>query len=259
MHRVWRLGTALWGALVCLDAQGAALLSPAPLRASILTSIGRQLDPDFPLGSLSVEPAFSYTTENSSFVRLRALLDRPLDAYKPWRAPFVELLGIGLFIRGDRWDHGLFSQTSPQDLHAWNSEGIQVRQAAGWYSRWRAFPGFSVEFSAGPFVTVNEFYKRRNGETFSQVGALEQLAFTFQRGPFKLEVLALVVQDWNGRWRNLYSTFERFSWRVVEGLSIGLTHQLLRSQIDEVSGALQPIGLFDGRKSRVAGFVLWQI
>jgi hypothetical protein len=263
MCRVWRLGifTALCGALVCLDTQAAAIVSPTSpsLRASLVTSIGRQLDPDFPLGSVTLEPSLTYMASPLGTLSLRALLDRPLDAYKPWRAPFAELLGIALWHRGNSFDQGFFAQTGAQDLHQWNSEGVQLRQALGWYARWRAFEGMSTEFSVGPYAVLNEFSHRRNGEPFSQWGALEQITVAYQRGPFKIEILVLLVQDWNGRWRNLYSTFERVSWRLAENFSVGLTHQLFRSQVDEVSGALAPIGLFDGRKSRVAGFILWQI
>jgi hypothetical protein len=263
MRRVWRLVriTALLGAMVGLEAQAAAVLSSAPasVRASIIASVGRQLDPDFPTSSVSLEPSLGYTTRALGFFRARTLLDRPLDPYKPWRAPFAELLGIVPLHQSERFDHSLFFQTSGQDIHQWNSEGMQVRQAVGWLGTWRVFPGFSAELSLGPFSALNEFDKRRNGDPFSRAGVLEQLSLTYQWGPMKLEILALVVQDWNGRWRNLYTTFERLSVRLARDFSFGVTHQLLRSHMDEVSGSLQPVGVFDGRKSRIAGFLLWQI
>jgi hypothetical protein len=116
-----------------------------------------------------------------------------------------------------------------------------------------------LEISTGAFVGIHEYHQLANGDPGSQVGFLEQLAVAYQWGPLKLEVLGLVVQDWNGRWRNVYSTFERLSWQIARPLSIGVIHQLLRSQVNEASGDFQPIGFFDGRKSRIAGFVQWQL
>jgi hypothetical protein len=191
-------------------------------------------------------------------LRVRALIDRPFDPYRKLRAPLVEVLGIALPGPEAWW--GGFSQFTALDLHSWSTEGVQTRLAVGGILRLVSGP-FTAELSAGPFVSLNELERRLNGngDRFSRAGFLEQVSLAYQWGPLKLELLALVVQDWNGRWTGFYSSFERVSWRIFKSLSVGVTHQLLRSHVDEETGSFTPIGIFDGRKSRIAGFVQWQI
>lgn len=258
MRRVWR--TVVFVHLLTWGASGAhAAVSPASeLQASLVTSFGRQLDPDFPGESFGLEPSAAWQPE-AGLLRVRGLLDRPLDPHKPLRVPYTELLGVYLVHRSRAIDLGLFAQVNGQNLHQLSTEGLQLRQAAGLALQTRFGERFQLEFFAGPFGCLNEYERKRNGDPFSQAGFLEQAGLTFQSGAIKLELLLLAVQDWNGRWRNYYSSFERITFRVARQWSFGFTHQLMRSQVDEVSGALAPIGFFDGRKSRIAGFILWQI
>lgn len=257
MRRGWwsaLLGAAL-GASVSLFA---AVETAGPWRASVTTSIGRQLDPDFPADSVSFEPSLAWSPDSSTALRLRALLDHRVDAVRPWSVPYAELLGVFIFRSNSQRDWGVFSHTNAADLHSLSTEGWQLRQTVGGFLRWRLGP-VTAEFSAGPFLSGSEYARRRDGSAFSQTGLLEQLSLSYQWGRVKLEVLGLAVQDWNGRWRGFYSTFERVTVRLAPRFSVGVTHQLVRSQIDEVSGEQMPIGLFDGRRSRLAGFIQWQI
>ncbi len=226
--------------------------------ASLTTSVGRRLDPDYPRASVSFEPAFTYRVSEALMLRARTLLDRPFDGHQRLLVPYLEVLGVWLPFRSTHVDLGGFALTSGQDLELWGNEGPMVRQVVGSVVRWHPRPWFLLEFFVGPYVAFAHFAERRNGTPNSITGFLEQLALTFPLGRWKVEFIGLVVQDWNGHWRNLYSTFERLTFTLSPTFSFGLTHQLLRSRVGD-SGALMPIGFIDGRRSRIGGFVQWQL
>lgn len=261
MFGVWRrrLGVLTTGVFLIAPVAQGTLFPSGTVSASIMTSMGRDLDPDKDRSSWGLEPWLSWRPTSLSLLRLRTLLDRPFDLHRPLQIPFVEGLGIFILHQSAIGDFGLFSQSTALEIHSWSKEGFQLRQSVGAMVRLRPKANLTVELSAGPFLGATEFRKRRNGEPFSQMGFLEQLGITYQWGSVKFEVMGLAVQDWNGQWHGLYSTFERITWQALHDVSIGITHQLLRNHVDEVSGTFQPIGIFDGRKSRVAGFVQWQL
>lgn len=252
MQRVWRRLTP-WAAIA------AGILShPAGghWNASFTTSVGRRLDPDYPRPSFSIEPAFAYQPSETFSLRARTLLDRPFDGHQRLLVPFLEVLAVWLPKQSDVAELGAFALTSGQDLELWGNEGPTVRQVVGAIGRWHPRRWVLVELSVGPYLGFSHYAARRNGSANSITGFLEQLSLTFQSGRWKLEFIGLVVQDWNGKWRNLYSTFERLSFTLSPAFSVGLTHQLLRSRVED-SGALMPIGFIDGRRSRIGGFVQW--
>jgi len=256
MERVWRAGIF---ALIFFSTQAGAVVAEPSLRASLITSVGRQTDADFPRPSVTFEPWLVWRATTATTLRFRALLDRPFDPYKNWQAPSMEILGVWLVNQSGSFDWGWVAQTAGQDIDKWAGEGFQLRQMAGAIARWQPASGLQLELVVGPYVAGNEYTQLRKGEYFSIAGALQQLTVSYQRGLAKLEVLGLCVQDWNGRWRNYYSMTERVSLRLWEGFSVGVSHTLAWSQIDEATGLVAPVGFFDGRKSRLAGFVQWQI
>ncbi len=251
MQRVWRRATPLAAIAVFF-----ASIGDGAWNASLTTSVGRRLDPDFPRPSVSFEPALSYRLSDQSSLRFRTLLDRPFDGYRKLLVPYLELFGAWIPVRSSQTELGAFALTSGQDLELWGEEGASVRQVIGGIGRWRPAPWVLLELSLGPYLAFSHFALRRNGSANSITGFLEQLALTLQSGRWKLEIIGLVVQDWNGRWRNLYSTFERLSLTLSPAISVGITHQLLRSRVED-SGVLMPIGFIDGRRSRIGGFVQW--
>ncbi len=228
-------------------------------RASLLTSYGRQLDPDYPRESMSLEPSFTWNFRSYSSLSARALLDRSFDLHKPLRVPFLEFLTKFGLVAQPHQTFGVFVYSQFPELQDWGGEGAQLRQIGGGYFSKRFESGLSFDLLAGPFLYFSEYAQRRNGQRFSQMGFVEQVSAAYQIGNLKFEFLFFLAQEWNGRWQNFYSTFERVSLRLTESLWVGLTHQLVLSHIDELTGNYSPVGVFDGRKSRVAGFLQWQL
>jgi hypothetical protein len=234
-----------------------AFSSVAPITGRLLTSFSRQTDSDYPNSSVGLEPWLLMDATDTLSFRVRALFDRPVNLYHPFRVPVVELLALKSLSRGRTVDWTAFAQSSALDVETWHKEGAVFRQAIGIQTQVRLGAGIRAELSAGPYATFHEFERGRNGTVFSKAGFLEQLSLIGEWGRLRLELVALVLHDWNGSWHLNYSTFERLSFELFPLLSVGISHQLLRSQIDEASGVVAPIGFFDGRRSRLTGFLAW--
>lgn len=229
--------------------------SATPPIFTVTTSVGQKLDATASEASLGLETILQGTAAFDW--RLRCLLDRPFNVHEKLKLPTAEaLLSVPL---GPASPAAVFFQASVLDVQNWASEGALGRLALGLQSRWNLGAGFTLDFALAPFVGLNTLTRHSSGTPFSQGGVLEQvtLSGTWQR--LRAELMVLVIQDFNGRWRNLYSTFERLSFFITPRLAVGISHQLLGSRVSEATGRWSPIGVFDGRKSRISGFVSWEM
>ncbi len=252
-----------WGAvgisLQLLGLSTSIAMPPGGLSATLNASVGSSLDSLSSRPSVAFEPALNYQASPSSNLRLRTLLVRPFNSHLSVQLPYTDLLGLFVLGGSPAANYGMYSQSSALNMAEWGKEGFQIRQAVGAFGKYCPTEGLCFEVSAGPYLGASEFRSRRNGIAFSQGGLLEQVSAAYEWKRWKFEVLALVAQDWNGKWQGVYSTLERVAWRASTNLCLGITHQLVRSTISEASGTFQPIGFYDARKSKIAGFVQWEL
>jgi hypothetical protein len=256
MHGVKLSGWVI-GALI--QVQGAALAAVPAWTSTLAASVGRPLDADYGKTSFLFEPSVTATWKGAAVLSFRSVFERSLAPFQKIQVPVAEsLLSIPL-LKGPTLQWSAFVQASLLEVESWGAEGPQSRLAAGASLEWRPHPSLTLDGSTGPYVGLHALDQRYSGERFSKGGWLAQLRLMLEWQRFRLELLALVLEDWNELWHTRYATFERLSFRVLPAFRVGIAHQLFRNRIEDASGMLGPIGFFDGRRSRFSGFVQWQL
>lgn len=255
MQGVKRVG---W-VLLALVQTHASFLAAAPQWGSTLgASVGRPLDADYGKPSVLFEPSVSATWEGSAVLSFRSILEQEFSGLRKIQVPVAEALLNLPWFKTATVQLGVFAQGSLLEIENWDTQGAHGRLAAGASVEWKILPSLTLDVSAGPYVGLNSMAAKFSGERFSQGGGLAQIRLMLEWQRFRLEALGLVLEDWNGQWNTRYATFERLSYRVLPEFRVGIAHQLFRNRLD-TAGTLGPIGFFDGRRSRVSGFVQWQL
>ncbi len=247
-----------WVLLALVQVQSSALAARPSWVSTLAASLGRPLDADYGKTSFLFEPSVAARWGTSATLSFRAVFERELAPLKRVQVPIAEaLLNLALF-GNSTLRFSSFAQGSLLEMENWATQGPEGRLAAGATVEWKAHPSLTLDASVGPYLGLHAMEAKYSGERFSRGGFLAQIRLMLEWQRLRFEALALVLEDWNGQWNTRYATFQRLSYPLFPEFRVGVAHQLFRNRM-ETSGMLGPIGLFDGRRSRLSGFVQWQL
>jgi len=157
-----------------------------------------------------------------------------------------------------RWFH-LRASASVVDLHRFGADGFHLRTGLGVEMTQRLRYGFSFGVRAVPFLQLSQYRLRADGSAQPRYGISEQLSFRYRADFFHAEIRLNLEQRLAGHWQNDYATLEQVYFDLSPNISLGVAHEIASSLLDESTGRLNNVRVFDGRDSRLTVFAEWKI
>lgn len=227
----------------------------SPLSLGVVTSIGTYLSPEEPKSSLSLAPTLGYDFGERRFLELYTVVDRPFDAHENFSVPLTILsYGHGVELT-DAFRTSLGTSLTALSLDRWAADGHMVRGAATVTVSRELLPGLKAAFKTGPFGQLNKYTQTTSGKALPSWGFTQKVQLTYVWKDFTFDLILLADQKYADRWRNGYGTFEAVTYDLTNDWSVGVSHELLGSVLDDSTGYYKALQVFDERNSRVSAFL----
>ncbi len=218
------------------------------------TMVGSQLDPDYPRTTISLEAKYATAWSRSLWSELSARIDRPFDKHENFAAPYAKVqISVSVDTRPEvQGDVRPF--LTALALDRWNYDGARVRVGTNGVVRWQATNKLALQIEMAPWVELSKFRTSPEGRQFPGFGLTEKATLEFNLRPLFFELGLTAQQSLSNVWHNDFGSMERAGLRVTEAISLGIAHELLVARMDESTGHLRNVTLFDSRTSRLSVF-----
>lgn len=243
------VGDLRYRILVALVGIG-SFVSATDYTATLDTSLGRNLSPEQPGTSVSIEPDLGVKFGDSR-LGLYTLIDRPTDPYEKLSVPKTVLsvnheIPVGTVTLTPTFSSNLVS------LDRWSIDGYLVRNTLSLIAS-KSLGALKLFLRAGVFGYVHEYTTLADGSSPTRYGLVQRLDAGYQYRRFVLKFLVVIEQSTNGSvWSNSYSTAESVGYQFSDYATLSLQHEILSSVIDSSTGFRRPLRIADGRDSRVS-------
>ncbi len=107
----------------------------------------------------------------------------------------------------------------------------------------------------GPYLVLSQYKQFAHGAPKPRYGINELLAVEFSISSWKLEIEWILDQAYTSFWNNNYSSSESLQYLFSSSVSLGISHSLLSSIIDDSTGFYRTVQAFDDRNSRLSLFL----
>ena len=225
------------------------------LQTTLTSTLGTALDATQAATSVTFEPDLNYRWNDEQSVRAYASLERPTNAYKNFSMPLSFVQYRHRLLKNEDWELSLRPRASLMSLDRWSSDGVMVRSTLGLYAKYSFTDSLSVVLAVAPYVQFSEYRQTTSGETLPRHGISERATFAWTTGRTTLELDFLIEQKRHTDWKNNYVLAQSLSYDLDGTFSVGASHELATSVIDESTGRGRSFSFFDSRRSRVSAFV----
>ncbi len=245
LTRPWVLLTTLITYTVCAVAWPVALLK---------TFVGTGLDTTASRSAVGIEAKYVLPFSSGSFLEAHARLDRPFDKHENFYVPFFKLTGSIRALTREGFNADVRPFVSALALDKWGYDGARAR--LGFNNVATALPhsDLTLQLELAPWFELSQFRTNPEGRDFPQMGFIEKLSAEGRFRSFFLELSVILQQSHRTLWRNDYGLGQRLGYRFSPEIGVGVAHEILTGRLDESTGYLRPVALFDSRLSRVSLF-----
>ncbi len=225
------------------------------LGLDVISTVGSQLDKQNDKASLTLEPTVTYQFDSIRYLELYSAFDRPFNPYDKVTVPKT-ILTFGHEVSFARGTKSLATVAlTALSLDRWSTDGRMMRGSVALTHKIEPFTNFTISFKAGPFAQTNEYRQTTAGRDLPKYGFAEKLIVEYTIGRFVLDFVLLADQRYSVNWKNGYSTLEQAAYRLDDQWTLGLSHELIGSTLDDSTGRFHALQVFDERNSRVSAFV----
>lgn len=221
----------------------------ASFGGKLATSFGRDLSPETPSTSVSLEPDLGVTFGKTR-VGLYSLFDRPTDPFEKMTVPKTILSVKHDFAASDFTLSPALS-TNLIALDRWGIDGYQVRETASVIGKISPGP-WTFMLRAGAFGIASKYTILADGRAATRYGFVQRADVEYKYKRLVLQALISTVQRFNGVWANDYATSESVGYEFSDTGTIAIQHELLSSVIDASTGFNRPLRIADNRDSRLS-------
>jgi hypothetical protein len=229
------------------------------LGLGVVTTVGSQLDKQDNKASLTFEPTLSYSFGERRTIELYTAIDKPFNQYELVTVPKTILT----YAHGFDWITGLKTTASAAlnaiSLDRWSTDGKMLRASVNLSGVLEITEGLTVALRVGPYGQLNEFKQSTAGRDLSKYGLTERVILEYTIGPVILDLVVLFDQKYTAVWKNAYSHLEQAAVRLDDEWTVGVSHEILGSAVDDSTGLFRPAQVFHERNSRVSAFVECQL
>lgn len=230
-----------------------------PLGVDLVTSVGSQLDKTDGKASLTLEPTLSYDFGNRRVLELYSAIDRPFNQYERLTLPKTILT----YAHGFKWIQGVTTTATAAataiSLDRWNADGSMLRGSVALTAKKEILRDLTLALKVGPYGQLNRYRQTTSGKDLPKYGLTEKMTVEYTLGRVVFDFVILFDQKYSTVWKNAYSTLEQAAYKVTDNWSLGLSHELLGSTLDDSTGLSSPFQVFHERNSRVSAFVEFQL
>lgn len=245
-------GSLLSLCFLCLPAtQGQA----SSLSANLTTAIGANLDQTDRQTSLTLTPDLTYAIDETNRITFGTVIDRPFDAYKQFEIPTLSLIGSRSLNPQGALDPQASLAFTALSLDKLGVEGLSLRTRPAVGLSLRPLSIISLSGRLGPYFILSQYNQFANGEPKPKYGINEVIAASLILNSWKLEVELVIDQAYTTFWRNNYSSSESIEYQIAKSMSLGVSHSLLSSVVDDSTGFYRTVQVFDNRRSRISMFL----
>ncbi|MCB0404698.1 MAG: hypothetical protein KDD51_07905 [Bdellovibrionales bacterium] len=236
-------------------------LEPKKFEALITTTFGTTLDPKNSQSSFTLEPQLAWNLNQKTTLSAYSEIDRPLNPYENFSSPITYLL---LTHKVD-WVPGttttLRFTIRANNLHRWKYDGYQLRSEGGVQLSRDLGNHVNLMGRLWAHGDLNEYRQTTAGKDLPRLGFGERIALSYSPGDFNFELHVIVGQSYHGNsgnralWKNSIVTAEVAEYRLSDSYTVGFSHELIHSLIDETTGLRGTMKIFDGRASRLSAYM----
>ncbi|MCB9254354.1 MAG: hypothetical protein H6617_06700 [Bdellovibrionaceae bacterium] len=247
------------------QAATAEQLAPKKFEALVTTTFGTTLDPKNSQSSFTLEPQLAWNLSGNTALTAYTEIDRPLNPYENFSSPVSYLLLTHKVNWVPETKTTLRFAIRANNLHRWKYDGYQLRSEAGIQLSRDLGSQFSLMGRAWTYGDLNEYRQTTSGKALPLVGFGERVALSFSPGNFNFELHVIVGQSYHGQsgdralWKNSIVTAEVAEYRFNDTYTVGVSHELVHSLIDETTGLRGTLKIFDGRASRLSAYMALSI
>jgi len=225
------------------------------LSANLNTAIGANLDQTNRQTSLTLTPNLTYAIDEINRIIFGTIIDRPFDAYKQFEIPTFSLRGSRSLNPQGALDPQATLAFTALSLDKLGTEGLSLRTCPGLGLTLSPLSIISLSVRLGPYFILSQYNQFANGEPKPKYGINEIIAASLVFNSWKLEMELIIDQAYTTFWRNNYSSSQSIDYQFAKSMSLGVSHSLLSSVVNDSTGFYRTVQVFDTRRSRISMFL----
>lgn len=235
--------------------------NPKKIEAFITTTLGTTLDPKKSLASITLEPQLAWNLSKTTALTAYAEIDRPFDKYENFSNPVTYLLLTQKVSWVPETSTTLRFILRANNLHRWNHDGYQLRSEVGIQMSREIARDLTLMGRVWGSGDLNQYRQTTAGKDLPLAGLGERIALSFSPGKFNFELHVIAGQSFYGTagsqaiWKNAFITAEVAEYKFNDRYTVGVSHELVTSLIDDTTGLRGSIKVFDGRTSRLSAYM----
>ncbi|NBX67729.1 MAG: hypothetical protein EBR01_02050 [Proteobacteria bacterium] len=243
-------GLLLWSASKSL-----AMDIPKTTSFEIQTAYGVNLNKGNRQSALTLLPEINYRPDPRTQVTLLMVIDRPTSSQSQIEFPTVTVAGIKDLDPTGALNPNVSLAFSALSLNQLSSEGLSIRTRPALGISIQLFSFLSLSGRMGPYLLLSQSRQFASGEPKPRFGVNELIAANLIVESWKLSVELVLDQAYTNYWRNNFSSEEALEYLISKSASVGLSHSIISSVIDDTTGFYRTTQSFDERISRVSLFL----
>ncbi len=239
-----KLGVLLTS-LLCLTARPEALLR---------TYVGSGLDSSESRAAFGVEAMYIRPVGETAWLEGYTRVDRPFDTHENFYVPFARFTASVRALTRENFTADVRPFLSAIAIDKWNHDGARGRIGANAVTIALPHPDLTLQVELAPWFELSQYLNSPEGREFPLLGFTERLSAEGRWQKFFIEVSLSLQQSYRTLWRNDLGLQQRLGYRFSRAIGVGVAHELVSGRLDESTGYLRPVALFDDRLSRVSLF-----
>ena len=229
--------------------------TPKSITANINTAFGTTLNREDRQTSITLTPELTYRTQPKSLIHFATIIDRPTNPYSQFQIPVVSLSGVRELDPSGALNPQVSLSFSALSLDKLGSEGLSLRTRPAMGASLSLFSFLTLSGRLGPYLILSQYTQFTNGEPKPKYGINELISANLTVASFRAEVEVALDQAYTTFWRNNYSSTESLAYLFSDTFSLGVSHSLLSSVVDDTTGFYRRVQVFDSRQSRISMFL----
>lgn len=236
---------------VLLTALTCAVARP---EARLRTFVGTGLDATSTRTAVGMEAKYVRPLPSGSFLEAYTRLDRPFDKHENFYVPFFKITGSVRTLTRNGFALDVRPFVSALALDKWSYDGARGRFGANAVATALPHADLTLQAELAPWFEISQYRTSPEGREFPANGFTEKLTAEGRYRSFFLELSMSLQQSRRSLWRNDYGFQQRLGYRFSPEIGVGVAHEIVTGLLDESTGYLRPVSLFDSRVSRVSVF-----
>lgn len=234
-------------------------LVPLAGLAETIFHVRAQTVPDHtnPQTALAVEA--KYVPPFRPRLEISTRVDRPFSPYENFYVPFAKAqLQLPLWASDTSAAPRSLIEARPYvtalALDRWSTDGERFRSGVTAMGRHTFASWLSVQMELTPWLELSRYRTSPDGREFPLHGFTQKITAELSYRDFFLELSFTAQQSVRTVWRNDFGWGQKLGYRFSPKAQAGLLHELVTPRLDESTGQVRSLALYDPRLSRLAVF-----